>query len=274
MSASLHNFNPFPPLQTMNPFTLLLSEILYRPIFNILIIFLGIFGGNLGIAIILLTITIRLLLLKPSLAGNNMQKHMTDLQPKMQEIQEKYKDDPKKLSEETMKLLKTQGMGPLKGCIMLLVQIPVFIGLFFVVRKIANNEIPTEWLYSFFHSFGKDYMDVSKIQTHFLGINLLEGKNIVLAVLGALFTFLQMRLTMLVKPQTPSIPGANAPDMGKMMGFMNIFLTVMMASFVYSTASAVGLYIVTTTLFSVVQYVVQYRVLLKAKRALLFVKKK
>ncbi|MEI6775003.1 MAG: hypothetical protein WCL18_09925 [bacterium] len=55
---------------------MLFTEILYRPIFNILAIFLAIFGGNLGVAIILLTVTIRLLMVKQTLAGNDMQKGM------------------------------------------------------------------------------------------------------------------------------------------------------------------------------------------------------
>jgi YidC/Oxa1 family membrane protein insertase len=93
----------------MNLFTLLFTEILYRPVFNLLIVFLAIFGGNLGIAIVLLTIVVRLLMVKQSGMGNDMQKGMADLQPKLTEIQEKYKDDPKKLSAETMKVFKTHG---------------------------------------------------------------------------------------------------------------------------------------------------------------------
>ena len=48
------------------------------------------------------------------MAGANMSKGMSSIQPKMEEIQEKYKDDPKKLSEETMRLLKKEGAGPMK----------------------------------------------------------------------------------------------------------------------------------------------------------------
>lgn len=80
-----------------------------------------------GIAIVLLTVLVRLLLLRNSIAGANMSKGMSNIQPKMEALQEKYKDDPKKLSEETMKLLKKEGAGPLKGCLSLLVQLPVFI---------------------------------------------------------------------------------------------------------------------------------------------------
>jgi YidC/Oxa1 family membrane protein insertase len=92
----------------MNPFSLLYSEIITRPIFNLLILLLLIFGGNLGWSIIVLTLVLRFALLPVTAAGNAMGKQMGNLQPKMAELQEKYKDDPEKLSSETMKLFKTE----------------------------------------------------------------------------------------------------------------------------------------------------------------------
>ena len=253
-------------------FSLLFTEILYRPIFNILVIFLTLFGGNLGIAIVLLTVTIRLLMVKQTLAGNDMQKGMNSLQPKLTEIQEKYKDDPKKQSEETMKLFKTDGKWAFKWCLMMLIQIPVFIWLYRVIRDMADATIPQWWLYSFFSSFGAPFISPEAltngtINTHFLGMDLLQTKNIVLTVIAAIFTYLQTKITMLAKPATPApaVNGKAAPDMGKMMWFMNIFLVFMIASFVYSMQAWVGLYMVTTTVFSVIQYARQYRALLKAK---------
>jgi len=249
---------------------MLFTEILYRPIFNILAVFLSIFGGNLGIAIVLLTVLIRLLMIKTTLAGNDMQKGMGALQPKLTEIQEKYKDDPKKLSEETMKVFKTDGKWAFKGCLMMLIQIPVFIWLYYVIRHMAAATIPQEWLYSFFHSFGARFVDpdVLKnwvINTHFLGMDLLWTKNIALTIIAAIFTYFQTKLTTLAKPETPNVPGQKAPDMGKMMWFMNIFMVFMIGSFVYTMQTGVGLYIATTTIFSVLQYARQYRALLKAK---------
>lgn len=191
---------------------------------------------------------------------------MADLQPKLHEIQEKYKDNPEMLSKETMKVFKQDGKWPLKWCLMLLIQLPVFIWLYFVVRKISANEIPWDRLYSFFRDFGNQYLDPQNINTNFLWIDLLATKNITLTVLAALFTYLQMKLTTLVKPQTPSLPWwQKVPDMNKMMWFMGIFMTFIMWSFVYQTQAWVWLYIVTTTLFSTVQYLVQYRALLRVK---------
>jgi membrane protein insertase Oxa1/YidC/SpoIIIJ len=153
---------------------------------------------------------------------------------------------------------------------MMLIQIPVFIGLYYVVRKISANQIPTDWVYSFFSGFGSHFVGPNvlgdgSIKTHFLGMDLLATKNIILTVLAAIFTYLQTKFTTLAKPDTPTIPGQKTPDMGKMMGFMNIFLVFMIASFVYTMNAAIGLYLVTTTLFSVVQYGWQYRAILKAK---------
>jgi YidC/Oxa1 family membrane protein insertase len=88
---------------------LLWIEIVYRPIFNVLIVFLDLFNGSFGWAIIALTLLVRGLLYKNSAAGNAMQSQMGDMQPKMQALQEKHKDDPAKLQAEMMKLMKSQG---------------------------------------------------------------------------------------------------------------------------------------------------------------------
>ena len=169
-----------------------------------------------------------------------------------------------------MKVFKTDGKGAFKWCLMMLIQIPVFIWLYWVIRDMATGTIPPEWLYSFFNSFwahfvGSDALTSWAIKTHFLGIDLLATKNILLTVIAAIFTYLQTKLTTLAKPATPNVPGQKVPDMGKMMWFMNIFMVFMIGSFVYTLQAWIGLYMVTTTVFSVVQYSRQYRALLKVK---------
>lgn len=98
----------------MNPLKLLAVEIIYRPIFNILVVLLALFGGHLGWAIVVLTLLIRALLWKVSSNQTQMQKGMGNMQEKLKEIQEKYADDPQRLSQETMKVMKSDGLGPLK----------------------------------------------------------------------------------------------------------------------------------------------------------------
>ena len=259
----------------MNPLFFLLFELIYRPIYNLLLLLLTLFQGNMGLAVILLTLIVRFALRKTSLAGNQMQDQMNDLSPKMQEVQEKFKDDPTRLQEETMKVLKKHGAGPLKGCLMMLVQIPVFLGLYAVINKFANPNLhflllpsldPLKDLYSFLAPLTAYYTDKAHIMTHLFGMDLLVNHNLVLAIIVGVLMYAQMRTTNFVrKPTVPNIPGATVPDMGKMMGFMNTFMAIMLATFVYSTKTGVGLYIFTTTIFSISQFAIQYRGVLKAK---------
>lgn len=263
----------------MNPFSLIITEILYRPIFNLLVIFLILFQGELWWAIVALTLVIRLILLKPTLAGNDVQKHMSDIQPKMQEIQEKHKDDPQKMSEEASKLLKQKWTGPLKGCLMMLVQIPVFISLFFVIKDFSNDNVSSEsfhWvLYSFIEPFNIGLSNIDNINHMFFGVDLLTNGNTILAIIVGILMYFQIKLTMLNKPQTPSMPGQeNMPDMQNMMKYLNVFLVLMIAWAVYTLPWWVGLYITTTTLFGVMQYTIQYRELLKIKLTTFFSKNK
>jgi len=196
-----------------------------------------------------------------------MQQGMSSLQPKIEELQKKYEKDPQKLSEETMKLFKTEGKAPLKGCLTMIIQIPIFICLYRVVRKFAGGEgVPPEWLYSFFRSFGQHYTELANINTNFLGIDLLDKGNRVLTILVVIFNYGQMKLTSLVQPKPAAkLPGATMPDMSKMMGTMSIGMSLMMGALVYSLNSAIGMYLVTTSLFSVAQYSRQYRALIKVK---------
>lgn len=260
----------------MKILSLLRVEILYRPVFNLLVIFLILFGGNLWIAIILLTLLIRFATIKLTSMWNKTQQGMSDMQPRLHEIQEKYKDNPEQLSKETMKVFKTHGAWPLKGCLMMLIQIPVFIALYQVVIKFSHNAVPTEWLYSFlynsvggFFNINTDILTLDNVNTWFLWMDLLAKNNIALTIIAGVLTFLQTKITMLVKPQTPAVPawkdGQKAPDMWKMMWYMNIFLVFMIGSIVYKMEAAIGLYLCTTTLFSVVQYSIQYKSILYAK---------
>lgn len=87
------------------------------------------------LAIILLTFTIRALLVKPTVNQMRSMRKMQEVQPLMQEIRNKYKNDQQKMLEETRKIQKDMGVNPIAGCLPMLVQIPVFIGLFHVLRS-------------------------------------------------------------------------------------------------------------------------------------------
>lgn len=87
------------------------------------------------LAIILLTFTIRALLVKPMVNQMRSMRKMQEFQPLMQEIRKQYANDQQKMMEETRKLQKEMGVNPLAGCLPALVQLPVFLGLFHVLRS-------------------------------------------------------------------------------------------------------------------------------------------
>lgn len=263
----------------MNPLKLIFVQLIYRPIFNVLFILLAVFNGNMWLAIIVLTLIVRLILLKPTMAGTKMQKEMGDIQPKMKEIQEKHKDNPLKMNEETMKLMKNQWAGPLKGCLMMLIQMPIFIGLFYVIKNLSKGILDT-WeiingqilstgdLYSFLFNFV--HQSGENINHIFLWMDLYNPGYVFLAAIAGILMYGQMKLAMLNKPKAApkaqSVPGMpNMPDMSKMMWYMNIFFVGMMFFFVWQMPAGIGIYIVTSTTFGIIQNTIQFRELIKVK---------
>lgn len=95
--------------------------------------------GSYGIAIILLTAFIRLITLPLTLQQIRSSRAMQELQPKLQELQKKYGKDKEKLSQEQMKLYREAGVNPLSGCLPMLVQFPIWIGLYQALRNLATS---------------------------------------------------------------------------------------------------------------------------------------
>ncbi len=94
-------------------------------------------GLNWSLSIVFLVITARLLLVRLFIKQVHYQRKMQEMQPKIKKLQEKYKGDRQTLQQEMMKLQQEEGFNPLSGCLPMVLQIPVFIGLFHVLRHIA-----------------------------------------------------------------------------------------------------------------------------------------
>jgi len=130
------------------------NTVLYRPIYNLLILFYNIVPGHdIGLTIILLTIVIKLILYPFSLQSIKAQKEMKEIQPKLAELQKKYKNNKEELARATMELYKKEKISPLSGCLPLLVQLPFLIAVFQVFRNGLNSE-GFSLLYPFIHNPG------------------------------------------------------------------------------------------------------------------------
>lgn len=91
--------------------------------------------GNYGVAIILLTVLVKLVLLPLTIKQTRSMIAMQKIQPEIKKLQEKFKDDKERLSQEMMKFYKENKVNPLGGCLPLILQLPVFFALFTVLRK-------------------------------------------------------------------------------------------------------------------------------------------
>ncbi len=233
----------------MNPLISAFNTVLYQPLFNALIlIYLYLPGHDFGIAIIVLTLLIKLVLYPLGVQAIRSQKNLAQLQPKMKEIQGKHKDNKEQQSKEMMELYKKEKINPLSGCLPLIIQLPILIGLYQVFWK-GFGEVQLKFLYGFVPSPGQ-------IDTTFLGIMDLAHASVILAVLTGIAQFFQSR--MMANKQKKSTGSA---DMSQMMQKQMTYLFPVFTVFIlWRLPAAVALYWLTTTLFTIVQ---QYIILKK-----------
>ncbi|PIZ26874.1 MAG: protein translocase component YidC, partial [Chloroflexi bacterium CG_4_10_14_0_8_um_filter_46_9] len=146
--------------------------IILNPMLNGLIALSSVLGGSFGLAIIALTVIVRLILLPLTLKQLKSTKALQGMQPKIQELQKKYGKNQQKLQQEMMKLYKEVGVNPL-GCIWpMLVQFPVWIALYqSIMRALATT--PESLLNLFQHLYSWEVVaQAIPLDSHFLWLNL------------------------------------------------------------------------------------------------------
>jgi YidC/Oxa1 family membrane protein insertase len=104
--------------------------IFVQPLLNALLLIYGTLGQNFAVAIAVVTVILRLITLPLTLPQQRSAKKMQEIQPELQALQKKYKDDKEKLAQAQMELYKRAGVNPLGGCLPLLIQFPIWIGLY------------------------------------------------------------------------------------------------------------------------------------------------
>lgn len=237
-------------------FTKLFRTFIARPIFNSLIFIASwVPGHNLGIAIILLTIIIKLLLLLPSQHALEGQKKLQEMQPRMDEIKKKYPNDPTRVQEETMKLWKELKINPLQSCLPTLFQLPILIGLFLVIRDGIHLSVSQHLVYPIYQTLPSDFFGNT-----FLWFDLLKPDYLFFPALLVILQFIQMRM-MLKKSKakkkdeiivTPVGKKSWVPELNQQTIMMYV-LPFMIGYFALKFPVAVSLYWAVSTLFGIAQ---------------------
>ncbi len=203
-------------------------DFLVKIMLDILNFFYAIGWHNYGIAIIFLTVAVKIALYPLTLSSTQQMAAMQKIQPKFDELKKKYKDKPEKFQQEIMQLYKENGVNPLGGCLPMLLQIPIFIALFMALQ---SPEFKSAVL-------------ASGASSTFLWITDLSHKDpfLVFPVLIGLTTYWSQK----------TMPSAGSNDqMKQMMMIMPFFIAFISIEF----AAGVQLYWIVQNLISVAQQV-------------------
>ncbi|MFA6969246.1 MAG: YidC/Oxa1 family membrane protein insertase [Candidatus Paceibacterota bacterium] len=214
----------------------------YNPIYNALVALIALIpGGDVGVAVILLTIVIRLVLLPFSLSAARTQRSMKILEPKIKELKEKHKGDKEKEAIETLALYREAQVNPFASILTVFIQIPVLLALFWVFNYESFVTINVAKIYAFTplpHA----------VSLQFLGFISVVGKSITLAVLAGLTQFLQAHMA-LSGTMKPSNEKGMQNDFQRVMGMqLKYVFPFLIASISYTTSGAIALYFITTNL--------------------------
>lgn len=233
----------------MNIFSTLYTELLSRPLLNLLIGITALLpGNNVGWAIIIVTLIVRLILLAPSVQQArhqvNQQEKMKGVQKELADIKKKHKDDAAKQSQETMRVYREAGINPAAGCLPLLIQLPILFALYRVFLT-GINAGPNEQLYGFVPV-------LENINTMFLGISL-NDPSLLLGVLAGVGQFFLMRISLKAASAQPSANEETAQMMMSMQKNMQYFFPVMTVFIAMRLPAALSLYWLASTIFALVQ---------------------
>lgn len=205
------------------------------------------FVGDWGLAVIILTVIIRLILTPLMAHSTKSTARMQVMQPKLQEIQERYADNPERQAEEMRKIYADMKFNPLGGCLPIFLQMPVFFGLFTVARQVPADA-------SFFGILPSISLSVSQV---------IEASGWVAAAPYILFDVLFGVLTFV--PMVINVSTQAEAQRSQTMT-MGAVMAIMMLFFGWSVPAAVLLYYVTSSLWQVIQQkVITQRVMEKAK---------
>lgn len=186
--------------------------------------------GNYAVAILALTTIIKLTLWPLQTKANRSMRRMSSLSPKMQELRAKYKDDPTRMNQEVMKLYKQYGVNPVSGCLPMMIQVPIFWGLFTMLRQAVELRNAS---FLWCHDLSQpDTVGHLPILGHAIPINILP-------LIMALTNVWMMRLT----------PKTGDPTQQRVMMFTPLIFVI----FCYNFAAALALYYTTQNLFTILQ---------------------
>lgn len=250
------------------------QTLISKPLFNLLVFFTQtIPGKSFGVAIILVTILVRLLLFIPNQKSLQSQRKLQQLQPQMEALRKKYSKNQQMMAMKTMELYRTAKVNPMSSCLPMLLQLPVLLGVYHIVQDGLSPHLRF-WLYPF-----QAAADLAGVNPLFLGYNLqltpigaldwavfdTRWLYLLIPAIVAVTQWFAIRMsltrTQKQNEKNPTKPAKKddkpahdmAAQMQQMTGMMQWLMPGMIAFFTATFPAAVGLYWFTSTLFGIAQ---------------------
>ena len=241
-------------------FSTIWHAVFFDPVYNFLIFILDhVPGGDLGLAIILLTILIKLILLPLSLRAAKTQYAMRTLEPELALLKEKHNGDREKVARETMDAYKRAGINPFASIFLTFIQLPFIFALYFAVTRgggVPFPDINTALLYSF--------VSVPEtVNMIFLGVVNIAARNLPLALLAGVTQFFQTRMALPpLPPKQKDAPQSFKDDFARSMQIQMRYVMPAIIFFVaYKFSATIALYFLVSNVIAIGQeYIVRRHV--------------
>jgi YidC/Oxa1 family membrane protein insertase len=234
-------------------------DYIYIPIYNLLTFFVDVIpGGDLGLAVIAVTIAVRFIFLPISLSAAKTQEAMKEIQPELVEIKDKYKKDPQQQAKAMMALYKEKNVKPFSSMLLMFIQIPVLFGLFFVAKDVALYSIDPSLLYAFVPA-------PEVLSALFLGTFPVASPSLVLALFAGLTQYAYAHYSVPVPPKKPVSESSMQDEFGRAMALQMRFLFPFIITFVAFASGALALYLAAGNVFMFAQQIFVKRSLAKSK---------
>jgi YidC/Oxa1 family membrane protein insertase len=222
-----------------------------RPMLNALLGLYSVLGGQFWLAIIVFTIVIRVLMTPLMLPQQRSAKKMQELQPRLKELQKKYGKERDKMAQEQMKLYKEAGVNPAGGCLPMLVQFPIWIGLYqSIIQALGHQPLQLFQLSANIYPFLDRLWSEVPLNRYFLGMDLaltpqqLGGLTYALPILVAFTSWLQTKMT--------TMPASSDGQGASMNQSMTMMMPLMFGWFSLSFATGLSLYFVVSNVIGIV----------------------
>lgn len=234
-------------------------DLILNPFITVLTFLYSVLNHDIVLSIVVFTILIRLLTYPLTIQQQRSAKAMQELQPKLKKLQEKYKNDREKLSQEQMQLYKEHGVNPFGGCLPLIIQFPILIGLYqAIIHSLAATPLQLLDLSGRFLISGLD--SLVPLNNMWLGMNLTKapGDNPYLAyalpVLVLATTWLQSKLTLPPTPPPSDDPEAKPDQTQAMTQSMTTIMPLMFGFFSLQFSVGLSIYFIVSNIVGIVQY--------------------